>query len=193
MRRHSFSKALAFAAAAVSLSLPSIALAQQPQQTFTGRQIFEGAFLGTGALVAARPALRRFVVAGSREFATSTTAVRALENEIQRVDGSYFREIGPQLTSGDPGIVQNVIARTAADLGKVNATAPRSRHANVAISTPTTPIGDYFVVIVMQTIDMQMYDIAFIVLGGSRAPTGYQGERAVATLTSQLATVAAAS
>ncbi len=186
MRLQSF---IAFAAtAAVSLSLPCAALAQQPQHTYTARQIFAGAFFGIGPLAANRPALRAIAVPSSGE--TSARALQAIEDGVQRFDASYFREIGPQLTSGDPVIVQAAVARTQADLGRVAAATRSQRAHDMAFVNPG---GGDVIVYINAMIDV-VNNMSFIIMGTTslHPATRYQTEQAVALLTSQLANVSVA-
>ncbi len=193
MRLRSFTSTLALAVAAASLSLPCAAIAQQPQQAFTGRQIFEGAFFGTGPLTAARPGLQGFFIPGSSILVKSPSALRALENGVQRADPSYFREIGSQLTSGDPGIVQAAVSRTENDFKRAAAAARSTRAHDVAFSNPSQG----FIIISIAVVDstnLDIIDVCRIVVNNSLRPsTRYRGEDAIAALTVALANVAVVS
>ncbi len=199
MRLRSLIAYTASAAAAVSLLLPSVAFAQQPQQTYTGRQIFEGTFFGAGPLADAHPAFRinRVQVAGGREAGAST--LRALEARMQRVDPSYFREIGPQLTSGDPGTVQAAVTRTASDLDRSMTAGMRSKRARkLATVTPVSFPETVAVrlVVTVAVLDIDLANVGTFVIIAAPPPLGrtqYQSERAIAALTAQLASITAAS
>ncbi len=195
MRLQSF---IAFAVtASVSLSVPTAALAQQPQQAYTGRQIFEGAFFGMGPLAANRPGLRGGVVMPPPgEPVISARGLRALEDGVQRVDAAYFRELGPQLTSGNPAVVQAAVARTQANLRRLAAATRSGRALDVAYVDPV--IGN---VVVQDAVDFSVaiqllvrYGVFYTYVGGElHSKTHYQIEQAIASLTAELANVSAKS
>lgn len=196
MRLRSFIMRTALAATAVALLLPSVALAQPPQQTFTGHQVFEGAFFGVGPLADARPALRSLAVhvTGNRAGAP---ALRALENAVQRVDPSYFREIGSQMTSGDPGAVQAAVTRTVGDLERSMNAASRSQHArNLAFANPVTypETVTVLTLLLYQAIEyISLTESIVIVFAAPPGQSHYRSEQIIAVLTTELANVAISS
>ncbi len=190
MRLQSFTSAFALAVATISLCVPSAALAQQPQQTYTGRQIFEGAFFGVGPLAAARPVLRGLLVPSARKIAGGAPALRALEKGVQRIDPSYFQEIGPQMTSGDPGVVQAAVTRTAADLARATAS---SRAHEIAIHPMPYPVTETFIVLQAEIVFIAINDYTQVLNHSLGSANHYQTEQAIAALTTQLANVTAAS
>ena len=170
--------------------------AKPPQQTFTGHQVFEGAFFGVGPLADARPALRSIAVhvTGNRAGAP---ALRALENAVQRVDPSYFREIGSQMTSGDPGAVQAAVTRTVGDLERSMNAASRSHHArNLAFAQPVTYLETVTVLtlLLFQAIEyVSLTESIVIVFAAPPGQSHYRSEQIIAVLTTELANVAISS
>lgn len=205
----------ALCAALLMLSLPPGQASADEAGAFTGKQIFEGVFLGTGRVASALPEIW-----GDPSFAQwhhdaasphYQKAISLLESRISKRDPSYFTDLSHDMTSGDPGLISRALDRTHRDIRaamdpkqaqRLENTVSAARNPDganlqanykvktsaVALTTTAVEVTEVDVVLVVGVIVLVLLVEVFPKLSSNGAgATGYTRERMVAVLAQRLA------
>lgn len=107
----------------VSLALPGMPAVARDSNVYTARQIFEGVFFARGPVAQRLPdywgnsSLAPY--RGTMRSADFGKVLGALEMKIARHDPTYFPKLEREMTSGDPGLVQQAVETTNREIAAV--------------------------------------------------------------------------